>query len=164
MSIALTIEGKYAFVPVWDYAASSMRWAVVDADDFELVSWRRWFVHGGYAASKPSGRWVWMHREVLAERGSAIVDHRNGRTLDNRRENLRLTDASGNGQNRPKGANANSTTGVRGVFKRPSGRYEVRVKAKGKTHWGGTHSTLEEAAAAAEKLRQFIAESERQGG
>lgn len=78
------------------------RVAIVDLEDFELVSRHQWTFHPtrngrGYAVRNtgPRGNRIWkrMHRELFGlPTGSAgcelVVDHRNNIGLDNRRANL----------------------------------------------------------------------------
>jgi len=69
---------------------------LVDDEDFEELSKHKWHAHGKdryiYAARSElkDGRIVrfLMHKELLYS-GRLMVDHKNGSTLDNRRENLR---------------------------------------------------------------------------
>lgn len=58
-------------------------------------------------------------------------------------------------QEHRRGASKNSTTGVRGVYLRMGlpKPWMVQVKHNGKLHYGGYYATLEEAEAAAIKLR-----------
>ena len=64
-----------------------------------------------------------------APKGS-VVDHFNTNTLDNRLQNLRITDKSGNGQNR-RGATSISSTGIRNVsFDSYRNKYTVRLKVQ----------------------------------
>lgn len=85
--------------------------ALVDDEDFELVSSVSWYARKGlntyYAERKgprdaEGKRKVFsMHRLVmgLGPGEGGIVDHVNRNGLDNRRENLRVTDKSGNALN-----------------------------------------------------------------
>ena len=60
------------------------------------------------------------------------VDHINGNGLDNRRCNLRLVTHSQNQMNR-RGAQANGTSGVRGVsFNKAAGKWVAYIQAEGK--------------------------------
>ena len=73
------------------------RVAVVDDHDYPMVAAHRWCVqvsrYGGrewpYAVATIAGDQVRMHRLLSAAENGQTVDHRNGNTLDNRRENLR---------------------------------------------------------------------------
>jgi hypothetical protein len=96
--------------------------ALVSRVDASLLRRYRWCaaVHpnGVYAVGRVNGRQVRMHRFILGLRPAEIGDHRNGNTLDNRRRNLRSTDAHGNAQNsrhRP------GRCGARGVRFNPCG-------------------------------------------
>jgi hypothetical protein len=88
--------------------------ALVDADDFATVGVHRWHLKrkksqpGKYYAQRTvrlgNGRnapktAVQLHREIMAAGPGQVIDHRNGNGLDNRRENLRVTDVRGNATN-----------------------------------------------------------------
>lgn len=101
-------------------------------------------------------------REVLARKlGRPLLthercDHKNHNTTDNRRDNLRLTTQSGNGQNRA-GAQVNSTSGHRGVsWHARERKYKAGVCKEGVRYHCGTYATLEEASAAASAKRREL--------
>jgi hypothetical protein len=82
-----------------------------DDADWPLVSQHHWSagktgtVGLWYAKTKTcdangNRKTVTMHRMILAAKPGQLTDHRNGNGLDNRRENIRLTDYSGNNRNR----------------------------------------------------------------
>jgi hypothetical protein len=85
------------------------------------------------------------------------VDHINHDTLDNRKRNLRITTNDKNTQNR-KGANSNSSTGVRNVnwgYKRSE--YWVQFQKNGeKFKWIFPLDKFDEAVKFAEKKRKDI--------
>lgn len=105
--------------------------ALVDFDDLEALLRFRWYarwcnhshsyrVHGNVVCEDSSRTVVGLPAILLGSwgrNGSVQVDHINHNTLDNRRENLRLVDASENQLNRT-GSQRNSSTGVRGVWLR----------------------------------------------
>ena len=109
--------------------------AIVDEADFEKASRHSWQAgvwktkHGvrvyarrteGHGASK---RIVMLHRWLLGE-PPGVVDHINGDTLDNRRSNIRVTDATGNARN------VRSTRRFKGVFwNKRAGRWEAAIGA-----------------------------------
>jgi hypothetical protein len=92
--------------------------AVVDDCDFEWLNQWKWYCHMGYAArtvnSQPKRR-VFMHREILSEMVGEfkVGDHINRAPLDNRRTNLRPSDALANMCNKNK--YKNNTSGFVGV-------------------------------------------------
>lgn len=82
--------------------------ALIDDEDFHLVSRYKWHAHncGGAiyvrTAKVVMGRQriTLLHRLIAGATPSYLVDHKNGDTLDNRRFNLRLCGKSENGVNR----------------------------------------------------------------
>lgn len=143
---------------------------IVDDEDYDFVSQWRWFlkksaVHTiGYVTKSRFKDTSLLHR-VLAERwGWEIegmdIDHVNGNSLDNRRENLRVATRSENMCNRVK--TANNTSGFKGVtWNKQCGKWRARVKLKGKSHHLGYFENVTEAAdayaAAARRLHGSFA-------
>jgi len=80
--------------------------AMIDDKDYELVSHLKWhairirrtFYAQSRLSTKPS-KAVLMHRFILDAPSEMEVDHRNGDTLDNRRNNLRIATRPQNGRN-----------------------------------------------------------------
>jgi hypothetical protein len=93
---------------------SQGKYAIIDASDYELVAGYAWHLNMArpddplcprYAATTitlESGKrqCVKMHRLIMGAQPRQQVDHRNGNGLDNRRANLRFSDASKNMHNR----------------------------------------------------------------
>jgi hypothetical protein len=90
-------------------------------------------------------RLAWLY--VTGEWPAARLDHINGQRDDNRFENLRVASLSENMRNRK--TNYTSTTGLKGVQPRKSGRWAARIMVDGgrRIHIG-TFDTAEEAHAA----------------
>jgi len=85
--------------------------ALVDDEDYEELNKHKWCANGNgnrnriyYAErgdySSPKRKTIRMHRVVTGARKGQEVDHINGNTFDNRRENLRLCNHRGNTRNR----------------------------------------------------------------
>jgi hypothetical protein len=99
------------------------KFAMVDDEDFEELNKYKWSLGGG----KPNRRYVerteykngkkcniYMHRQILGlKKTEHWCDHKNGNTLDNRRENIRKCTPSQNRANTK--MPSNNTTGARGV-------------------------------------------------
>lgn len=138
------------------------RYALVDDEDFEFLSQWKWYVSNtGYAVrdqylGKIDGRYksktVMMHREILNAPKGMDVDHRNGRRLDNRKENIRICTRSQNLANislikrkkfpeLPKGVTYNRNPRA----KQP---YVARISYENRTLFIGGFYTLEEASLA----------------
>lgn len=134
------------------------RVALVDDEDYELVSQYRWHVlekvrpsggiDGPYVQTKTrrDGRevGVFMHKLIT---GYARTDHRNGNGLDNQRSNLRPATAAQNGCNRPPRADHSSRH--KGVsWHRATRKWRATIKANGKSRHLGTFASEEDAARA----------------
>ncbi|MCR5369982.1 MAG: HNH endonuclease [Clostridium sp.] len=120
--------------------------ALVDDEDFERISLHSWALNpqGNYAVRKGNRRrgeprTVQMHREVLNPASGVQVDHINGNTLDNRKENLRLVDTQKNAFNRAK-PNVPCTSVYKGVFRRKNKpNWQARIKYNDKHIELGTY-------------------------
>lgn len=141
------------------------QYAIIDDEDFERVSQYKWMArkdrYGFYAAKglykgKVNGKYktnfTHMHRFLLKiEDPDMIVDHKNGDTLDNRKENLRIATKQQNNRNITK-TKSNNTSGYRGVVERKdtagTAKWRVRIGVNGKKKNVGQYSTAEDAARA----------------
>lgn len=101
-----------------------------DLDDFDKIKDYCWIENDqGYIVSKEKGNifCLRMHRLILGlSKGDPIVDHRNTKRYDNRKQNLRYSDKQTNGINR--GANKNNKLGIKGVFKLKNGHYQAKIQ------------------------------------
>ncbi len=92
--------------------------ALIGYEDYELISKYKWYAikrkSKYYAQAKVENKNMYMHRMILSVLDPKVfVDHENGNTLDNRRENLRICNASQNQHNR--GSTKNSSSIFKGV-------------------------------------------------
>lgn len=121
----------------------------IDECSVPLVSSRRWYIDKyGYAYSTiRKGRNVGMHRLIINAPDGLEVDHRNGNTLDNRLENLRLCAHEENMRNRRR--RRDNACGLKGAtFVRRTGRWRAQIGINGKNRFLGDFATPEEAHAA----------------
>lgn len=133
--------------------------ALVSPDDLDRVSAFRWRAsspdrngrsyaqrthHTGPRSQRKTSV-VLMHRLILEAPTGVLVDHINGDRLDNRRENLRLTDHRGNARNR--GLHRNNTSGFKGVIFY-GGRWYAQIKVDRRNRGLGGYSAPEDAARA----------------
>ena len=123
--------------------------AIVDANDFEWLSQWNWYACRNnmsgkfYAYRTVAKRGVPMHRVILGF--PEQVDHRNGNTLDNRRENIRACTCAQNACNRSK--HSNNRSGIKGV-RRSHGKWCAQIGINGKNKHLGLFRTAGEAASA----------------
>lgn len=155
------------------------QFTIVDDEDADLAqfNWyaeykRKWTnEHNQFRAARSTamvnGRHSneYMHRIILSRKlgrpllREEMVDHIHGRTLDNRRSELRLATCAQNQANR--GLQRNSTSGYKGVsFHKASGKWHSRISVNGKCISLGYHPTAEAASdayckAAKEHLGEF---------
>lgn len=123
------------------------RFALVDTQDAERIAASKWHIMKpgpgrSYAGRRPHGRTVLMHREVLEAPDGMTVDHVNGDTLDNRRENLRLATMAQNSRNK----RSRGTVPYTGVGMTRDGKFKALIWPSGKGIYLGTFTTAEQAA------------------
>lgn len=129
--------------------------AIIDASDAWILT-RKWSVCARpgfppYAIAGKGKQRVSMHQILAGERSvGLVVDHKNGNSLDNRRDNLRIVTATQNVRN-TKNSRRNRS-GVRGVsYNAKSRAWAAEIRADGKYKWLGVYKTIEEAARARAK-------------
>lgn len=71
-------------------------------EDYEKISKYKWYQDGKKCHANVEGKTVKMHRFLTNAPKGTVVDHINNDPLDNRGENLRLTNAQGNAENKQK--------------------------------------------------------------
>lgn len=124
--------------------------AIVDDEDFERVSQRKWQAHSlgkRWYARTTTRRKIYLHRFVLGAKPNQTVDHRAGDGLNNRRSNPRFASTTQNLQNSR--ARTGTITGFKGVhFNRLRNCFRAQIRADGKRIHLGLFPTAEEAARA----------------
>lgn len=125
----------------------------LDPEDYKVFSQENWNSSGCgkagvYYASKMknlgriNGRAKYrkrtMHREILEAKHGEIVDHINGDTLDNRRDNLRIVTLNQSMQNR-RGWEKKT---LKGVYK-IGNKWESKIQANGISYYLGRFNSAE---------------------
>jgi hypothetical protein len=131
-------------------------WTALDQEDYYRFGNIKWNIDGKkskyYAVSNVKiepGRTkeIRLHREIMNAPAGALIDHRNGDSLDNRRANLRLATHSQNNCNRSKKPNTSSRfIGV--SFDKSRNRWRACIKHHGKSIFLGYFDSEVEAARA----------------
>lgn len=125
---------------------------LVDDDLYEYLLQFRWRyskrTHGGWSIGcMENGKAILMHRLVINAPDGAYVDHIDGNSLNNTRENLRLCTIAQNAMNRP--MQANNKTGYKGVaFSNREQRFRAMIQFNGKRIHIGYFKDAEAAARA----------------
>lgn len=111
---------------------------LVDDDDFEMVSKFNWHLSFQNDGAFYCRRWdrslsknVRLHRQITGAKPGELVDHINGDTLDNRKQNLRIATPLQNARN--KKLAKNNTSGFKGVeweSRRSKWLASIRVEGK----------------------------------
>ncbi len=133
--------------------------AIVDPDDLDRVSARRWYwKEGPYVVTTLQRRVsTSLHRFVLGmERGdSRHVDHVNGNGLDNRKCNLRVCSPSQNQHNKRK--QKNNKSGIKGLsWHKKTGKWRADVTINYKRVSIGVFACKLEATIALAKAREIL--------
>jgi hypothetical protein len=136
------------------------RVALVDDDDYDLISgyrWRAWEAHrasgiidGPYARAslKRNGHRVLLYMHKLIT-GWPMTDHANGNGLDNQRSNLRPATRAQNSHNqRSQGGSSSRHKGV--TWHRQVRKWQAAIKVDGKHRYLGCYESEEDAARAYE--------------
>jgi hypothetical protein len=138
------IEGQIAKVPL-----TRGMFAVIDIADISKLSDRNWYANDckgkNYATSRRGNKQTYLHRWLTRAPAGLRVDHVDGDTLNNRRENLRVCTHQQNLFNQR--LSASNTSGKTGVG-RHGKNWCARIKVNGRTIRLGSFDHFEEAVAA----------------
>lgn len=118
---------------------SSRHTLLIDEGDVELISKYKWYAQVDYrsaqrtvyAVTGHAATTLSLHRLLMGSPKNALVDHRNGNGLDNRRRNLRLCTSSQNQANAR--VRSDNSSGYRGVtWHRKSAKWNAYISVSGK--------------------------------
>lgn len=122
------------------------KFTLVDNKDFVWASKTKWHAHkNGDSLYARNGKGYKLHRLILNLEKGGIADHINRNTLDNRRCNLRITDALGNVKN--VGIRKDNSSNFKGVnFWVTGKKWVARIQVNKKRVFLGYFKTAKEAA------------------
>jgi hypothetical protein len=132
-------------------------WTILDAEDYYRLSDFKWGIYASKGKcyvvcnikiGPMQTRTVRLHREIMNAPDGLLVDHRNGSTFDNRRENLRLATRTQNNCNRRKTKSKTSSRFIGVSFNKQRQRWNVYIRHNGKKLWLGRFNNEENAAKA----------------
>ena len=134
------------------HGSKAGNWAFVSDEDYVLVMKYRWVASLDPKSKKIYGRTeslprTRMHVLIMNTKGnnSIVVDHIDGDSLNNQRENLRIATITQNNQNVAKRKNASSKyKGV--IWSKQHNKWRVRITLNKKTISFGLYDSEEEAA------------------
>lgn len=127
--------------------------AIVDDRDYENLICYKWYITFSrnwkpYVRRYENGKTIYMARELCAPPMGYVVDHINGDTLDNRRENLRVCMQSENNRNRIPNRNRTHSRFKGVTMDKSRGRWRAYIYLGGKCKHLGMFDTPEFAAMA----------------
>ena len=140
-SIQYSFVGNIAFGTVF-----GNKIFIIDKVDYELIKRYQWHsASSGYIAAIFKGKATLLHRLITEAQKGQSVDHINGNTLDNRRNNLRLCTHQQNMCNMKKPKT--NTSGYKGVYwHKGANCYISSVKENYKNHYLGCFKNKVDAA------------------
>lgn len=110
----IIIHDDYAEIILRNAKHAEVARAIIDIADVDLINSHIWHLSSGYARSNINGRSTALHRLLLdISDKNTLIDHRDRNKLNNRRNNLRVSDKSINSIN--SNLRDNNSSGVTGV-------------------------------------------------
>lgn len=136
------------------YAGNTHNIIKFDLEDYELIKKYYWIENSnGYAVANSNKTVIYMHRLIMnIEAFKSVIDHRYHDCLDNRKKNLRITDAHHNTMNEKLAIN--NTSGTTGVSLE-NGKWRAYLWYNGKTLHFGTFDKIEDAIEARIKAENY---------
>lgn len=132
---------KYCYIILKDKNGNILDKTIINCEDIDLCKKYKWHIKYGlntnYAVTSCGDKKIFLHRLITNCPDNSIVDHKNHNGLDNRRENLVISNHSKNGANRQK-----ETVGIQLT---KSGKYSVSIMKDYKHNYVGTYDTLAQA-------------------
>lgn len=131
---------------------TGLRWAVDRSRGVRAGDFAGSLGADGYWRVSLMGKYYKAHRVVMALHGKMelsskmVIDHINRNKRDNRLDNLRVVTQHQNSLNLPE--YSTNTTGCKGVYKVPSGKWQASIRINKSTKHLGIFDTIFDAACA----------------
>jgi len=137
------------------------RFAIVDAADYDWLNQYKWCASASrnrfFARSAVKGKGIWMHRLIMNPPAGMVVDHIDGNSLNNKRENLRICTARQNSYNRKGYGTASKYKGVH--WNKSTKRWVAVIKHYGVSIFlGSFNSEINAAKAYDKKAKELFGE------
>lgn len=124
---------------------------LVDVEDFEYLNQYKWYCSFSgkkyYVKRAINNKYIYMHRQIMNPPVNMQIDHINGNSLDNRKNNLRICTNAQNTKNRK--ASKNNTSGYKRVhWDKHTNKWIAGITINRKTKYLGCFNVKEDAAKA----------------
>lgn len=125
------------------YTSNKSTRFLIDKEDFERIKNYTWAEDAhGYIYTSINGKIIKLHKFIMDSK--RIVDHRNRKRYDNRKENLREATIQENNRNHK--VRIDNESGVSGVvWMKPNHNWSAVIYIDGKTKRCGSYSNLDDA-------------------
>lgn len=133
------------------------RYVIVDLADYEKLIQHKWSIKTSpeYALRTEKGKIIYMHNEIMEPPPGFIVDHKDHKSLNNTRMNLRIATRSQNVCNNKKPRGCSSK--YKGVhLNKALGNWTVIIKFEGRTIYLGCYKNEIDAAKAYDKAAREL--------
>lgn len=126
--------------------------AIIDDEDYEKVCTKKWYAHkrtGKYYAESGgiNGRYM-LHIFVMGLENGVLLDHKDGDSLNNQKENLRVCTRQQNSYNKKPYSTA-PIAGIKGIsLNKKSKRWRAQIQKDKKKIYIGVYSNYLDAAKA----------------
>ena len=127
------------------------KYALIDDEDFEYLNQWKWCYHHSYAIRSKQidnrKKYFRMHRELIKVPLGMVIDHINGDSLDNRKENLRACTVSQNAMNAK--IKKDTSSNIKGIyFFKNENKYKARITINGRSKHLGVFQDIKNAISA----------------
>jgi len=126
---------------------------LIDTDDYPLISRHKWctalYKNKPYAMEGCSR--IKLHRFILNPKPGSLIDHIDGNSLNNKKNNLRVASSSLNGINLLKDGLQH-----KGVYQKKSGKWYAVLQWQGKQYFSNMYYLQEEACFARYLMEQLF--------